>query len=697
MSKRFYFPWRLILLLTGFMVHTTAQELEDLMGMSLEDILNIKIYSASKKVEHLFDSPLSSSVITREEIVNSGATNIQEALRLIPGLVVRQQTNGVFDVHIRGLGNLPPNQLFSEAANKISLIMIDNRIVYNYLDGVTFWENLSIDLGDVERIEVVRGPSSALYGPNAVGGVIHIITSRPQKDGMGIHAKAEGGTESTLIGNISAGYKKETWSVRASGHYQKRNRFDSKYFSFIQNEYTELPDSVLSLSMGTMLRGMDKRYPSPDVALDKYGLNAYATYAPNEHVGFDLSTGYAESQSHALYVDIAALNFTTVELISRYINFSARNYGFNEKVAFTSGSQFNNGSSGKPLYYRNLDSDIDYNWEIGRLGMRPGIHYKWSEYDWEDFNQPRSLTTFGMSLRTDYKTDHFRAVAALRGDKYNAPDRWYLSYQLAGQYIVNKANLFRLVVSRANQSAFLANAYFDMSFTIPFAEIGMEMKGNTNLDLMVMDMVELGYRTRPSDKWNLDIEMFMSRSRDFSYLYAAGPPVFRNGLMIFVQEYQNLDLEANQTGVTASAVVLPVSSIKFKMFATVQKTTLDNYAPDLEYPDSTVSKTHRHTPSFFGGFDVVWKPVSSLTVDVNLYYLGSQTYDHADYSFGPFSLVYDMDLKQKPVLNLKTAYMLTSAMQVYLNIRNVLGAEDQEFGYADRLGRLVLGGLVVTY
>src|SRR5688572_26445010 len=83
-----------------------AKEEVDLYSLSLEELMNIPIESVSKKTETLFDAPLSSYTIRRADIDRSGATSIVEALRLAPGIIVREQTNGVYDVHIRGFDNI---------------------------------------------------------------------------------------------------------------------------------------------------------------------------------------------------------------------------------------------------------------------------------------------------------------------------------------------------------------------------------------------------------------------------------------------------------------------------------------------------------------------------------------------------------------------------------------------------------------
>jgi iron complex outermembrane recepter protein len=151
-------------------------KVSDMYEMLAGDLLNQNVTIASKKSEKLFYAPLSTSLVTKEDILRAGCTSIAEALRLVPGLAVFEQSNGNYDVHLRGGSNVQRNSLFSVAGNTTTLVMIDNRPTYNYYLGGTFWETLPIDLNDVERIELVRGPTSAMYGPNAVSGVINIIT-----------------------------------------------------------------------------------------------------------------------------------------------------------------------------------------------------------------------------------------------------------------------------------------------------------------------------------------------------------------------------------------------------------------------------------------------------------------------------------------------------------------------------------------
>src|SRR5208337_4754481 len=119
-------------------------DLANIIGVStqelLEMILNKDVLLASKSKEKVLQSPMSTTVISKEELDKSGATSIAEALRLVPGMIVREKTPGNYDIHIRGNDNIPPKNMFVYSEDALTLVMIDNRPVYNYSFGGTFWE-----------------------------------------------------------------------------------------------------------------------------------------------------------------------------------------------------------------------------------------------------------------------------------------------------------------------------------------------------------------------------------------------------------------------------------------------------------------------------------------------------------------------------------------------------------------------------
>ncbi|PPC94230.1 MAG: TonB-dependent receptor [Methylotenera sp.] len=154
--------------------------------MSLEELGNIEITSVSKKPQSLSEAAASIFIITNEDIRRSSATTLPEALRLAPNLHVAQVSANSYAISARGL-----NGSSVSAPNKL-LVLIDGRSVYSPLFAGVFWDRQQVMLEDVERIEVVSGPGSTLWGVNAVNGVINVIT-RSAKDTQGILAAVQGG------------------------------------------------------------------------------------------------------------------------------------------------------------------------------------------------------------------------------------------------------------------------------------------------------------------------------------------------------------------------------------------------------------------------------------------------------------------------------------------------------------------------
>lgn len=676
---------------------------EQLFEMSLEDIMNLKIVSASKRAESVFESPLSATVITRKEIFMTGATSIPEALRLSQGLIVREQTNGSYDLHLRGMDNVPSNGLFTDTQNLISLVMIDGRIVYNYLNGGTFWEAMPIDLNDVERIEVIRGPSSALYGPNAVGGVINIITRRQEESGVYLVSNIHGGNMGTRIGNASVGYLKDKWAIMVSGNYQKRDRYEDHYYILSEGDYVDLPDSVLSLVSGQPRTDLFERYPDQSLSMDRYGFNGQVTYQSSDSRNVTLSAGKQSSVAQTVFSDFGITPLTTNEVSSDYINIDAIYDGFNVRASRTSGTQ--NQTASEPIPYTLLAGSIEYHKEFGNLTLRPGISYNSAEYGWDDIIKG-DVYNVSASLRGDLTMGNFRAIAALRSDQYSAPDDNYLSYQFGLNYNLNDQHLFRVVHSRANIAPFIFDLYADITVSVPaFTGVNsLAVEANEQIDLTNMDTYELGYRGKISDKLFIDLELFRSNVKNYTELqYDRTEVRFVEGLLFGnlnfdVFQVKNLPLNATQYGFTPTVTYRPVKGLTIKGFGTVQKTQLRDFAPDVDDQSVLEDKEHLNTPRFYGGGYVNWE-VGKFNLNLNAYYFSGYTLDHQDYEvFLPFPTpqVLDFQIEDKVpssmILNAKASFQITDHLNVYVNARN-LGASERQFAFTDRISSVYLMGL----
>ncbi|MES2678140.1 MAG: TonB-dependent receptor [Pseudomonadota bacterium] len=147
-------------------------------------LFDTDVFSLSKKNEDAFDAASSIYVLSSEDIRRSGATSIPEALRLVPGIQVARIDGNKWAISARGF-----NAQFS---NKL-LIMIDGRTVYTPVFSGAFWDVQDYVLEDVEKIEVIRGSGGAIWGANAVNGVINIITKNA--------VDTQGGYVSGIVGN----------------------------------------------------------------------------------------------------------------------------------------------------------------------------------------------------------------------------------------------------------------------------------------------------------------------------------------------------------------------------------------------------------------------------------------------------------------------------------------------------------------
>jgi iron complex outermembrane receptor protein len=168
---------------------------ENLKQLTLEQLSQIDVTSPSKGPTPAFRSPVAIYVITGEDIRRSGVTTLADALRLAPGVEVARIDGSKWSIGIRGFG--------SRLARSV-LVLIDGRSVYTPLFAGTYWEVQDTLLEDIDRIEVIRGPGGTIWGPNAVNGVINIIT-KSSKDTRGTYASAGGGSNEQGFANFRYG------------------------------------------------------------------------------------------------------------------------------------------------------------------------------------------------------------------------------------------------------------------------------------------------------------------------------------------------------------------------------------------------------------------------------------------------------------------------------------------------------------
>ena len=710
MKKSYY------LILTGCMalsIPSFSQDKEakaedDLFTLSLEELMNVPIQSASKKDETLFDAPLSSYTITRADIDRAGSTSVMEALRLAPGVIVREQTNGIYDIHIRGFDNILRTSEPYTKANLATLVMIDNRPVFNHNLGGTFWEALPIDINDVERIEIVRGPSAPLFGPNAVTGVINIITKRVEENATLVNANVQIGTPSTTIANASVGKSFGKFSLQVSGNYQQRERFDDTYYLPGLGDFFTLDD--LTQIVGPQL---EEQYPDPKLAMKKWGANVFMNYKASEDINFDISLGTQDSEVQKIFLSNVfngSIPFTNNQTETSYINFAGKVHGLNFRTSYLAGHD-NLALNAAPNQYDYdvFDASAEYTLSLGKIGnIVPGLSYQSAVLTDKDYvneglvflnGESPDIKTTSAFLRTDLKPlEALRIIAAIRIDKFSAPDDAYFAYELATTYKLNESNLIRAALTRSNSGSFIGNNYLDLR--VPLGPgLDFVRAGSTNLNLFTINMIEIGYRAQLSKSFQLDIDFFNQKAENFTALLTTNGIDPGNGtFQPTEQKFLNVPTTATQIGFTLALNYVPNDKIQVKPFVTIQQTKTKelpssfvepNLAGALGAPVTYSDSDHENTPGFYGGYYLNYRVTKAFNVNLNGYFFGSQRQYDANDDSAPREIG---DIKSKFLFNVKASYTVNK-VNFYVNGRNAFNTNSREFYAADQVGGLYTFGV----
>src|SRR3989338_5485403 len=194
------------LFILGLAMPSAAQNDDDLAFFREE----AKFLTASLCASSERKAPASVHVITARELEASGASTLWDALRLAPGVDVVETRTWQGDVSIRGFNQSTSNRL---------LVLLDGKTVLQEFYGLTAWEEIPVGLREIDRIEIVKGPASALYGANAIHGVINIITKTPGQLSGGA-AGFSAGNRHTRLGYAAYGRRAGKISYKVAADHR---------------------------------------------------------------------------------------------------------------------------------------------------------------------------------------------------------------------------------------------------------------------------------------------------------------------------------------------------------------------------------------------------------------------------------------------------------------------------------------------
>jgi len=267
----------------------SAQEktLDELLNLDLSDLLNLKVVSALKTPETINRTPATVRVITADEIRENGYFSLEDALSDLPGIQFRNILGFNTYSFIRGV----PSQ-----NNKI-LVLVDGVLV-NELNSGGFYGGMQYNLADVERIEVVYGPASALYGTNAVSGIISIIT-RDLRDETGGRAEVSVGNFGTFLADARYSHydKDADFGFKIAAMVKKSDKADLRGEAGDGNWTAEMDnfenDAAVDARLryknfdaGLLFQDKDTSYATAQLGGVREGLIPVSDHGVNWHIRF---------------------------------------------------------------------------------------------------------------------------------------------------------------------------------------------------------------------------------------------------------------------------------------------------------------------------------------------------------------------------------------------------------------------------
>lgn len=455
-----------------------------------------QIVSASRTAQRPLDAPNSTGVVTNQDIRLSGLIQPGETLRRVAGVEVMTQSPGDVQVSIRGL-----NQRLSNRA----VVLVDGRSIYLDFLGATLWSFLPVPNEQIERIEVIRGPASALYGADAFTGIINILT-RPIGEG--------GSWISGTVGNgetyrVSAGSSARVDRVRfrLSGGFERTDQF-ARIVG---------PDRVDIFPFAN----------SPDKAYDRLFFGGDAQIRLDG--GYTLTGGVGINRGDRTIQGVSRLR----EIFLEDATFAQTYLAFQTPVGLSSRVFWNRfetdyGNSdqipgGIEIAQRSrvsrsdvFDAELVYgnSFAIGTVenAVIGGFSYRFKEVDWNWIADPvtgdpvRTQHHFGGFLQDTLRIDEVvQVVASVRLDVHPLLSSPQVSPR--GSILVHptQRQTIRLTGGTAFRGPTFTESYASVPNTTPLRGVTAYGVGDQTLDPERIVSVELGYMLQESDRFSLEV------------------------------------------------------------------------------------------------------------------------------------------------------------------------------------------------
>lgn len=361
------------------------QNRNEMMEMSLEDLMGIEITSVSKKAERLQDVASAIYVVTKDDINKSGATTLHEVLRNVPGYWGIQDEYNTVETGMRY--SAPENGNVGSV-----LYLLDGTPLLELMGSTFSFHNFDLPLDEIERIEIIKGSGGAIYGANSATGVVNIFTKDADKYD-GINVRVEGAAPGYASGSIRAGGKlSENFALSGYGKvryfkgYGLMPEFDGAQVNVplndgtgstsITNAYTEDFEKSTMISLGAKA----KLSLAENTSISIRG--HYNTLDKGQYTSYIDASGFRPPPM--LLVDTKSYKKTNPNRFTGSLRFD-HSFGENNslfaRISTNSENDFVKTSGGYEISNNILDFEIQDNFTLGINGFSVGVNYRSVNFD----------------------------------------------------------------------------------------------------------------------------------------------------------------------------------------------------------------------------------------------------------------------------------------------------------------------------
>ena len=667
----------------------------DIGAARTEDVFAESIVTASKGTQSPIDAANSTSIITEQDIRLSGIIKIPELLRRLAGVDIMEVTGGQTEVSIRG---------FNQRLSNKTLVLVDGRSVYVDLLGATIWQALSIGVEDIQRIEVVRGPGSALYGADAFNGVINIITKKP---GEGKNGIAGGyGTQAATHGSLWASGREKEFAWRLAAGYDYLPRWSR-----------EVPNGRADIRTGIG----DQVESSRTVRIDVRGTREIGKAAT-----FGIGAGLAQGSLEVLGIgplnDIVLPRFVSTD-VTTYLNaehFDARIF-WNRLRAENSLNANYLGQSVLPARAEEniIDGELVYKAKSDLakdLGndLRVGAAYRYKDVNWTYLDRRRIEHHYGLFVHDELKIG---AILALVAD-YRIDWVPYLeTFQQSprGAVIIHptKLSAIRASISSAFRKPTFLESYLALPIQLPVTGAAQISEGVRREDrgfIVNAERIlsaELGYLSQDSEYFVIDASFFYNRISSLIQLSenrpvtvgdfaAAGGQDPQTGLYpVGLGGWENQCQAYNVYGGEAGLRTFPIEGLDIYGNYTLNTSQQDNSSCTAEQLSRIVAD--QRTPVHKVNAGVQLRTKVGIDGSVDFHYIGSQVWAEQVTNFVRQSIEQQrFDVSDYTLLDGRLGYrFLGNQAELSVNGFNILDVRHREHPFGQLVGRRVMA--MATY